>query len=330
MINWKNPINQPVSQQALLTVSTNRHLDLHSLFFSPSLSLPPSASPSSALSLSPTTPVGLQGLSFLSQCKVNLKEGYCHGWILQTVLWWYKLLWFVCCASLPLISLFISIPLSFNSCSSPPWQPERLEVIKRKGKTDSHAAFPICSWNYGDMGRLNLGIEHYKLTKVWAVPLQTLSDPSLPVFFVLESYNYVFCFLLLVVGFFFPFDFSYRLIAVFISTYSHISMLSAPMLGASVCCCSSGVLNHFWDTGVGTSTRNSSRRKSWIKCPVLYCSKHGEHRWGSDLHQSVVQFISHAGTPATATSSSRWHYLCSSSTNTCWASRRQMKHTVWY
>lgn len=40
MINWKNPINQPVSQQALLTVSTNRHLDLHSLFSSPFALLP--------------------------------------------------------------------------------------------------------------------------------------------------------------------------------------------------------------------------------------------------------------------------------------------------
>lgn len=38
MINWKNPINHPVSQQALLTMSTHRHLDLHLYFyFSPSL-----------------------------------------------------------------------------------------------------------------------------------------------------------------------------------------------------------------------------------------------------------------------------------------------------
>lgn len=51
MINWKNPINHPVSQQALLTMSTHRHLDLHLslsfslslLIFYPSFSLLPSS-----------------------------------------------------------------------------------------------------------------------------------------------------------------------------------------------------------------------------------------------------------------------------------------------
>ena len=53
MINWKNPINHPVSQQALLTLSTHRHLDLHLslplflslslLIFYPSFSLLPSS-----------------------------------------------------------------------------------------------------------------------------------------------------------------------------------------------------------------------------------------------------------------------------------------------
>lgn len=45
--------------------------------------------------------------------------------------------------------------------------------------------------------------------------------------------------------------------------------------------------------------QKQSRRRSWMKCLLLYCSKCGEHRWVSDLHQSVVQFISHAGMPAT-------------------------------
>lgn len=60
------------------------------------------------------------------------------------------------------------------------------------------------------------------------------------------------CYWLLLFFFSPPFDFSYWLHAVFTSIYSPISMLSAPMLGASVCRCSLGVLDHFWDIGVGT------------------------------------------------------------------------------
>lgn len=157
------------------------------MFFSPSsFCLPSSASPSSAPMLIPQSFPGSMGCLFPPWCKVNLKEGYCwHGWTLQTVLWWYKLFWFVCCASPPLISLFISIPPSLNSCSSPLQQPERLEVINRKGgKTDSHTAVPICSKSNHDMGSSSLRKEQCQLPKVWAVTLRPHVTPSsLPFFF---------------------------------------------------------------------------------------------------------------------------------------------------
>lgn len=81
MINWKNPINHPVSQQALLTMSTHRHLDLHlshSLFLSFDF-----------LSLFHCPPLFLQSHSNTSfpSPKVNL-NCYCeHALVPQAALW---------------------------------------------------------------------------------------------------------------------------------------------------------------------------------------------------------------------------------------------------